>query len=152
MQPEIYNTPLKVSVFLAGAPDPEAAARLVQRRVAKSEVAGHYRVVWSSGMHLDIIPAGAGKGNAIDFLLAHLDLDRERLVVAGDSGNDLSMLQMSPHGIVVGNAQPELLRLRDEAGPTLFFATADCAAGVLQGLRFFGVLEGDQGATAVKHD
>jgi len=140
MQPEMYNTALKVSVFLHRAPDPEAAAALVRERVAASDADDQYRVVWSSGKHLDIIPAQAGKGNAIQFLLEHKSLDAQRLVVAGDSGNDLSMFRVAPRGIVVANAQPELQRLRDEAHEGLFFATAECAAGVAQGLRHFGIL------------
>jgi hydroxymethylpyrimidine pyrophosphatase-like HAD family hydrolase len=116
----------------------------VRRRIDASDVFEHYRLVWSSTTDLDIIPAKAGKGNAIRYLLDYLELDPKRLVVAGDSGNDLSMFEACPRGIVVANAQPELMRLREEAADTLFFATAECAGGVTEGLRHFGVLTADR--------
>lgn len=140
MQPDVYNTALKVSVFLHRAPDPHAAAREIRQRIAASDLGEYYHVVWSSGKHLDIIPAQAGKGNAITFLLQHLDLQPEGVVVAGDSGNDLSMFEAYPQGIVVANAQPELLALREQGSGSHFFAAAPGAGGVAQGLRHYGVL------------
>ncbi len=140
MQPEIYNTPLKVSAFLDRAPEPEAAAQQIRRRVAAGDQAGDYQVLWSSGVHLDIIPARAGKGNAVHFLLERLGLPAQRLVVAGDSGNDLAMVEGAARGIIVANAQPELQQLRRADSDAHFFATLPYAAGVAQGLRHFGVL------------
>lgn len=140
LQPEMYNTALKVSVYLDQAPDPDAAAETVRRRIAAAGMTATYRVVWSSGRDLDIIPAAAGKAKAITYLLHYLELDAEKVVVAGDSGNDLSMMRAFPRGIVVANAQPELQRLREEAREGLFFARAGYAGGVAQGLRHFGII------------
>lgn len=140
MQPAIYNTSLKVSAYLDGAPDPDAAAQRIAQRIAASDDGDNYQVVWSSGVHLDIIPAQAGKGNAVHFLLANLKLQPQGIIVAGDSGNDLSLFEAGTQGIVVANAQPELQRLREQASGAHFFATAPNAAGVAQGLRHFGLL------------
>lgn len=140
MQPAHYNTSLKVSAFLHQAPDPHAAARAIRRRIEEAEEADVYQVVWSSGMHLDIIPAGAGKGKAILFLLDHLQLEPQQVIVAGDSGNDRAMFDTFPHGIVVANAQPELKALAKEERPGCYFASQPSAAGVAEGLRHFGVL------------
>lgn len=140
MQPEQYNTPLKVSAYLHQAPDPEAAATQIRERVERAGAADHYQVVWSSGMHLDILPAGAGKGHALHFLLSHLALSPQQVIVAGDSGNDLAMFEAFEHGIVVANAQPELKALQEEDRPELYFARAKYAAGVAEGLRHFGLL------------
>jgi sucrose-6F-phosphate phosphohydrolase len=134
-----YNTSLKVSYFLDDAPDPEQAATQVKQRVA---AAGNgYQVVWSSGKHLDILPAAAGKGKAIRFLIGYLDLKPAQVITAGDSGNDSSMLEEFGCGIIVENAQPELkaLKNRDE-GTSFYFAERSFAAGVSEGLRHFGVL------------
>jgi hydroxymethylpyrimidine pyrophosphatase-like HAD family hydrolase len=90
-------------------------------------------------MHLDIIPALAGKGNAIHFLLNYLNLSSQRVIVAGDSGNDRSMFAAFPRGIVVANAQPELLQLRATASPDHYFAREKFAAGVSEGLCHFDV-------------
>jgi hydroxymethylpyrimidine pyrophosphatase-like HAD family hydrolase len=64
------------------------------------------------------------------------------VVVSGDSGNDVEMFvpprDGSPYrGIVVGNADADLKRLK---GEHIYHAQAACAAGVLEGLRFWSVL------------
>lgn len=140
MQAPVFNTALKVSVHLDRAPDPGAVVEEVHGRIEHKGAEGRFRVVWSSMRDLDIIPEKAGKGNAIHYLLEHMDLDAERLVTAGDSGNDLSMLEASPAAIVVANAQPELQRLREEGHDGVYFASAERAAGVMEGLRYFGIL------------
>lgn len=140
MQPDIFNTPLKVSCYLDGARDPEASAAEIMRRVAAT-TGDRYQVVWSSGRDLDILPAAAGKGKAIRFLMSHLGLDPESVIVAGDSGNDRTMFDEFGKGIIVGNAKPELKKMRDEnPSPDLYFAEAPYAAGVLEGLYHFNVL------------
>ncbi len=140
MQPDIFNTPLKVSCYLDGARNPEDSVREISRRA--SGPGGRYQVVWSSGRDLDIIPAAAGKGKAIRFLMAHLQLHPETVIAAGDSGNDRSMFDEFDQGIIVGNAKPELKQLREENNSeTLYFAEASYAAGVLEGLSYYKVIE-----------
>jgi hypothetical protein len=139
MQPDIYNTPLKVSCYLDSAPDPDTAAEVIRERAEASS--GLYQVVYSSGRDLDIIPAAAGKGKAIRFLISFLNIEAEKTVVAGDSGNDKSMFDEFEHGIIVANAKPELKALRNEhPGTGLYFAKAEYAAGVREGLKSFGML------------
>ena len=139
IQSERYNTPLKVSYFLDKTPDPEQAVARVKQRVAAAD--NGYQVVWSSGKHLDILPAAAGKGKAIRFLIDYLALSPEQVIAAGDSGNDRSMLDAFDCGIIVANAQPELKELRNDVRRTsYYFAEEKCAAGVAEGLRHFGVL------------
>jgi hypothetical protein len=55
--------------------------------------------------------------------------------------NDLDMLRLSCPGIVVGNGARELRSLRGR--PNIYFAEADHAAGIREGLRFFGVAGGE---------
>lgn len=141
MQPDRFNTPLKVSCYLDDTPDPDAAAARIRRRVAEAGADDQYCVVWSSGRDLDILPAAAGKGKAIRFLLDYWQRPSKNVVVAGDSGNDRAMFDEFEYGIVVGNAQPELKQLRDEnPPPTFYFAQQSHAAGVAEGLRHFGIL------------
>jgi sucrose-6-phosphatase len=140
MQPEEFNTPLKVSCFLDSAENPEESVEKIRRRAAKA--GGLYQIVWSSGRDLDIIPAAAGKGKAIRFLLSFLELEAETVIVAGDSGNDRSMFDEFAGGIVVGNAKPELKKLREEKPvSSYYFAEASYAAGVDEGLQYFHVIE-----------
>lgn len=140
MQPEMFNTPLKVSCYIDNADDPEASVEQIRKNAAQA--GGLYQVVWSSGRDLDIIPAAAGKGKAIRFLISFLELDPERIIVAGDSGNDRSMFDEFQRGIVVANAKSELLKMREEKPvSTYYFAKSSFAAGVSEGLNYFGVID-----------
>jgi sucrose-6F-phosphate phosphohydrolase len=139
MQPEEFNTPLKTSCYLDGCPDPEAAASSVCTRVTPH--ADRYQVVWSSGRDLDILPAASGKGKAIRFLIEHQGLDPQQVLVAGDTGNDATMFEEFARGIVVANAQPELISLASSLGDAgVYRARQPYAAGVEEGLEHFGVL------------
>lgn len=142
MQPARYNTPLKVSAYLDQAPAPETAVARIRQRIVAAGAADRCQVVWSSGRDLDIIPAAAGKGRAVRFLVRLWDAAAAVVLVAGDSGNDRSMFDEWGRGVVVANAQPELLALRGAlpAGGAVYFAERPFAAGVAEGLRHFGVL------------
>lgn len=140
IQPEMYNTPLKVSCYLDKTPDPEKAAAEIRRRAAPEKDA--YQVVWSSGRDLDIIPAAGGKGKAIQFLVDYLQLQNQPVIVAGDSGNDSSMFDLFARGIIVANAKPELKAAEEtRKSGEIFFASKSYAAGVEEGLIHFGVLD-----------
>jgi HAD superfamily hydrolase (TIGR01484 family) len=97
---------------------------------------------------LDILPQGVAKDSAVRFLHDRTGVAKERLLYAGDSGNDEAAMVAGYRVIVVGNA-PESLkdRLRQRAGigdvdDRLYFARAPYAAGVLEGLGHWGVLSG----------
>lgn len=141
MQPDKYNTALKVSCFLDQTPDPDEAATLIQQRVIEANAADIYRVTWSSRRDLDIVPAKAGKGQSIKFILTYFGITARPVIVAGDSGNDRTMFDEFSKGIVVGNAQPELKQLKtDDLDQDVYFAQNCCAAGVAEGLHYFGLL------------
>ena len=55
---------------------------------------------------LDVLPAGADKLQALRFLIEREELDPERAVFAGDSGNDLAVLTSELRSTLVANAQP----------------------------------------------
>ncbi len=96
-------------------------------------------VVYSSHRDLDILPKYANKGNALEWLIGHLQLRPEQVVVAGDSGNDSAMFLIpGVRGIVVENAQPELVEAT--LGLPCHRAQDICADGVIEGLVHFGVL------------
>lgn len=138
IQPPEYNTELKTSCYLDACPDPErAAAQIIHRAQRASDC---YQVVWSSGRDLDILPAASGKGKAIEFLIELRALPAERVIVAGDSGNDATMFQHFHRGVVVSNAQPELLQVaKQRESNSIFLASLPYASGVEQGLEYYGV-------------
>jgi sucrose-6F-phosphate phosphohydrolase len=129
--PAEYQTPLKASFDVS---DFETATRFQQSLLTTVISA---KVIFSGGKNLDVIPARAGKGGVIDYLRRSLKIDPERVVVAGDSGNDIEMFTAPYRGIVVGNADNDLRRLQEAH---IYLARRDYAAGVLEGLRYWGVV------------
>ena len=91
------------------------------------------QVIASHGRYLDVLPAEVSKGHAIAHLARGLGIPMSRVHAAGDSGNDLQMLNMVGHPIVVGNCSDDLPELVTH--PDAYFATAHHAGGVLEGLR-----------------
>ena len=91
-------------------------------------------IVYSSNRDLDILPAEANKGSAIAHLSSHWKIESRRVIVAGDSGNDLAMFEAGFRGIVVSNARQELLSLD---APDVYHASAPYAHGVLEGLGYW---------------
>jgi len=72
---------------------------------------------------VDVNAAAATKGQALASLAARLGVARADVVAIGDNHNDIDMLQWAGTGVVMGNAEPELLALglpmttsNDEAG------------------------------------
>jgi sucrose-6F-phosphate phosphohydrolase len=89
-------------------------------------------IVTSAGRFVDVLPAGVGKGAACRHLAAAWSIPDERIVAAGDSGNDLDLLTAGFRAIVVGNADHDLDVLH---GPLVYRAHARFAAGVSEGIR-----------------
>lgn len=97
------------------------------------------RVITSGAGDFDVIPAAAGKDAATLEVASRLGVPRDRLIVAGDSGNDLAMFQVADRAIAVGNARRELIAGADPA--RTYFARAARAAGLLEGLLHWGALD-----------
>jgi sucrose-6F-phosphate phosphohydrolase len=136
-QPEFYQNEYKSSWFLNDA----APTQIEDIKNAMEEAGLEVRVVYSSGRHLDILPNAANKGNSLHWLLKHLNLPPKEVLVAGDSGNDSAMFAIKGvRGIVVGNAQPELLEMTQTASIYRAPHNEICAFAVINGLRYYGIL------------
>jgi len=92
------------------------------------------KLVYSGGLHLDIIPAGSGKGEAARFVAGALGIPENRVLTFGDSGNDGELLAKGFHGTIVANALPEL---RLAIGDHVYRSPLRFADGVLDGIRFW---------------
>ena len=139
-QPAHYQNAYKSSWFLADGTEDDI--RLLTEALENAGLDTH--VVYSSGRHLDILPKWANKGNALRWLLRQLEIPVKTAVVAGDSGNDNAMFSLKGiQGIVVGNAQPELLAYTESLD--IFRAEPQdiCATAVIQGLRHYHVFNND---------
>jgi sucrose-6F-phosphate phosphohydrolase len=129
-QPHSYQSPHKVSYFAYEASEAQLADWQSQLEAAGLRV----RIVYSSQRDLDVLPAGIDKGAATKFLAEAWNVPPDRVIVCGDTGNDLSMFEQGFLGIVVGNALPELAALDS---PRVYHARENFAAGVSEGLRFW---------------
>ncbi|CAL1521479.1 HAD-IIB family hydrolase [Chitinophaga sp. MM2321] len=96
----------------------------------------HCDLILSAGKYLDILPKGVNKGNTLQQLLGVLALPHEQVLVAGDSMNDYSMYEMGFKGVVVGEAEPELL-VRTKGMPNVLRAQRSGAGGILEAMEFF---------------
>lgn len=130
LQPAEFQSDSKVSYY--GENVPSWFLRAVRGALANAGLRAE--VVYSSNRDLDILPAGAGKGSAAKFLAELWRLPTDRVLVSGDSGNDLTMYLHGFRGIVVANAHAELKAL---AGPDVFLSQLAFADGVLDGLRYW---------------
>lgn len=95
------------------------------------------RIVYSSGRDLDILPARAGKGNALRYLATRVGISLSMLLTCGDSGNDRDMLSLGGPAAVMANAQPELLAA-PPAGA--YRCQGAYATGILEALLHYGWL------------
>ena len=67
---------------------------------------------------VDVNAAGATKGSALASVAAHFGVARDEVFAIGDNHNDIDMLQWAGTAVVMGNAEPELLRLGLPIAPT----------------------------------
>ncbi len=129
-QPRDTDGPHKLSFFGDAA---DAAAI----RQALDAAGLSARVVFSHGELIDVLASAGGKAAAIQAYARRIGLTLADCVAAGDSGNDVDMLDRCGAAIVVGNASDELVGLATRPG--LYRARAHHAAGVLEGLERLGL-------------
>jgi len=66
--------------------------------------ANRIQMIFSNDQYLEILPAQAGKGNALWFIADFLHIPLSHTYAAGDAENDISMLQAAGTGIAMKNA------------------------------------------------
>ncbi|MBT8482764.1 MAG: HAD-IIB family hydrolase, partial [Myxococcales bacterium] len=116
----------------AGAPN----LREIRRRVRQEGL--RVTTILDHEIYLDVVPIRASCGFAIRFFCFKWNLEPQRLLVAGDSGNDWDMLSGDTLGVVVSNHSPELDRLRGR--PRVHFAKSPHARGILEGIEWYDFL------------
>lgn len=103
-------------------------------------------LLFSAGRYLDVLPRGVNKGSTLRALVEHLGFSSSKVLVAGDTLNDLSMYQQGFKGVCVGDSEPALLEATRGLS-TVMHATRPGCGGILEALTHFGFL-GEQGVAA----
>jgi sucrose-6F-phosphate phosphohydrolase len=102
---------------------------------------------------LDFLPRAATKQTALEFIAEELGMDKQEVVFCGDSGNDIFPLTAGFSGVLVRNADEQLVAKVREAmaadpGLRVYFAQGGFkglsgyyTSGVIEGACHYGVLQ-----------
>jgi hypothetical protein len=87
----------------------------------------------SADIYFDVLPRGISKGPSLLRLVGHLGVDPARVLAAGDTMNDLSMLECGLPAVAVGGSEPALIA-RVGPLPQVHKARAIGAAGIAEAM------------------
>eukprot|EP00210_Caulerpa_lentillifera_P006877 g6574.t1 len=120
----------------------EEAKNILKQSLAKHELDVQLIISGTGGWrYLDCVPINGGKLEALEYIRKFYNVPVHRCVAAGDSCNDISMLEGENPAIVVGNAQEDLRNwlLAQPQTSRVVFADANHARGILEGLGRLGL-------------
>lgn len=143
------QAPCKLSYYAAALADPAPLLAVVRERLAAT--GARCNLIWSidettaTGL-LDVLPARASKLHALEFLRDELGIPLDRTVFAGDSGNDMEVLESAVPAVLVANAQESVradaLARSAAAGHAAALYLARGGSAGLNGNYSAGILEG----------
>lgn len=147
LQAEEAQAPHKLSFDVQNIADNTRILAEVEARLAAKKIRSH--LIWSVdetvGMGLlDVMAEGATKLHAVEWLIACTGTPSDRVLYAGDSGNDLEVLISGIRSVLVANATNEV-RMEAIAGSasheeSLYLASGDTLG--MNGCYSAGILEG----------
>ena len=134
-QVQSKQSEFKISYLLVGDKKPTIGQIRKQLRNAGVRV----KVVLSLGAYLDVLPVRGGSDLSMRHLIWKWGFSPEKVLVAGDSGNDAGMLLGRTLGVVVANHGKELNRLKKR--PRIYFSDQSHAAGIIDGIEYYNFLD-----------
>ncbi|KAA5539106.1 HAD-IIB family hydrolase [Roseiconus nitratireducens] len=134
LQGEDHQSSYKVSYLIARQIAPSISE--VKKKLREAGVRA--KVILSLGAYVDILPVRGGSDLSMRHLLWKWGFSPEKVLVAGDSGNDAGMLTGRTLGVVVANHGKELNRLKRK--PRVYFAKTPHARGILEGIEYYSFL------------
>ena len=81
---------------------------LCLRDQLKTALGDSATLCFSAANCLEVLPLGTNKGVALNMLSRHLGISMQDCMAFGDAMNDREMLSSVGHGLVMGNAMPQL--------------------------------------------
>lgn len=135
LQPDEAQGHYKISYFVDADKAPSHDEMMQHLRRKRLHING----IFSHNMYLDLLPIRASKGNAIRYCAMKWNLPIDRFLVAGSSGNDVSMLAGNTLAVVVGNCSQELEKLREY--PKVYFAQGHYSWGIMEALDHYNFME-----------
>lgn len=90
--------------------------------------------ILSANRFFDVLPKGISKGPSLKRLVAHLGIAPNTVLAAGDTLNDLSMLECGLPAVAVGGSETALVE-RVEPLRHVYIAKGIGAAGILEAVR-----------------
>lgn len=90
--------------------------------------------ILSDNRFFDVLPKGVSKGPSLKRLVAHLGIAPNTVLAAGDTLNDLSMLECGLPAVAVGGSETALVE-RVEPLRHVYIAKGIGAAGILEAVR-----------------
>lgn len=97
-------------------------------------------VLHSNTIYFDILPKGTNKGTTLKSLINHLDIPKDRVVVAGDTMNDFSMYEHGFNGVVLQNAEESIKQATKNLNNT-YYSKQPGTDGILEALEYFGIAQ-----------
>lgn len=146
MQPDCEQTDFKISYFWYDTKRFSLLESALQE-IVEDAFAGTPLVTCSTDLnagycYVDITPKIVSKKSALEFLMNTLQVQRENVLFAGDSGNDLSVFLSSFDSLVVSNAEQNIKDrvLKEKRTGSLHIAegingmNGNYSSGILEGL------------------
>lgn len=126
----LQDTPFRHRLSYDISPDGFDASDLLPLRALEVDV------LISDNRFVDVLPKGVSKGPTLRKLIEVLGIPEHRVLTAGDTLNDISMLTADLHAVAVGGSEQALYDHLPQS-PKIHLARGEGAAGILEAIAAF---------------